>query len=401
MLLLGIKHAFRLATEAGTREGLQGEFLGGYWRSVTRLHGWADGDEFYVNYVGHPMSGAVASYIWTQNDPKYRTAEFSKSTRYWRSRSRALAFSWAYSTQFELGPFSEAAVGNIQARFPQQGFVDHVATPVFGLAWMLAEDSIDRFIIKPFEGRVRNKWVRLGLRTGLNPARAMANMMRGELPWKRDTRPGVTRYDPRTPDPRFTDGVLGDSSTEPPPENTPAPFELSVPFEYLQFPGNRCVGGGAAGAFRVSPSWQIVFDVTGCNLFDLEKNVSGDVLEYRAGPQWTPRSASRWSPYFNVFLGGQKVFVERMFPEKKRALEVAALRQNLKPPRHDLYTQSRDVNGFSLALGGGLDVRLHRALALRLGSVQYARSWLPPVEGRDFSSAFRLTSGLVFRFGTW
>lgn len=401
-LLLGIKHAFRLATEAGTREGLRGEFVGGYGRSVTSLHGWADGDEFYVNYVGHPMAGAVAGYIWVQNDPKFRSTEFSRSAEYWKSRSRALAFSWVYSTQFELGPFSEASIGKIQSQHPQQGLVDHVATPLFGLGWMMAEDSIDRLIIKPFEGRVRNKWARLGLRTSLNPARGMANLMRGQRPWKRDTRPGVTQYDPQIHHQEISDGLLdGSSAEEPLPENSPAPFEFSVPFEYLQFSGSGCVGGGGSGAFRLSPSWQMLFEVTGCKLVNLEKNVSGDVLAYRAGSQWTPQSSSRWSPYFNILLGGQQVSTERMFPEVKRALEAAARRQSLKPPDHALYTESQQANGFSLAVGGGVDVRLNRAVALRLGSVQYARSWLPPVEGRDFSNGLRVTSGLVFRFGTW
>lgn len=44
----GRMHAFRLATEAGTRAG--GFRLGrDYFRGLGNLHGWADGDPFYVN----------------------------------------------------------------------------------------------------------------------------------------------------------------------------------------------------------------------------------------------------------------------------------------------------------------------------------------------------------------
>src|SRR5947209_2324480 len=64
---LGIMHGFRLLTEPGTRAG--GFGLGtGFSQSVANLHGWADGDPFYVNYVGHPMQGAVSGRLWLMND---------------------------------------------------------------------------------------------------------------------------------------------------------------------------------------------------------------------------------------------------------------------------------------------------------------------------------------------
>src|SRR5262245_43614469 len=52
---LSVEHGFRLFTEPGTRSGMRGNFLRGYGASIGNLHGWADGDPFYVNYVGHPM----------------------------------------------------------------------------------------------------------------------------------------------------------------------------------------------------------------------------------------------------------------------------------------------------------------------------------------------------------
>ena len=59
---LAVEHAFRLATEPGTRDGLKGKFFGNYARAVGSIHGWSDGDEFYVNYVGHPAQGSVAGF---------------------------------------------------------------------------------------------------------------------------------------------------------------------------------------------------------------------------------------------------------------------------------------------------------------------------------------------------
>jgi hypothetical protein len=186
---LAIEQGFRLATEQGTREG--GFGLGrSYWNSVSNLHGWADGDPFYVNYIGHPMNGSVAGYIWQQNDPRFRNIEFGKNPAYWKAKLRGAVFAWAQSEQFEIGPFSEASIGKVQSQFPQQGFVDHTITPVMGLAWTLAEDSLDKYIIKRVEDRTQNPYVRLLLRMGLNPTRTFANVIGLRVPWARDTRWG-------------------------------------------------------------------------------------------------------------------------------------------------------------------------------------------------------------------
>ena len=85
---LVLENAFRYATEAATRDpGLP--YFRGYLDAVGNLHGWADGDPFYVNYVGHPMQGAVSGYIWTLNDTQYRYVHFGKDPEYWKSRLRA------------------------------------------------------------------------------------------------------------------------------------------------------------------------------------------------------------------------------------------------------------------------------------------------------------------------
>lgn len=72
MYFLGIQHGFRLATEKGTRRGFEGPYLRNVAKSVGSLRGWSDGDLALVNYVGHPMQGAVSAYIFAQNDPRYR-----------------------------------------------------------------------------------------------------------------------------------------------------------------------------------------------------------------------------------------------------------------------------------------------------------------------------------------
>jgi hypothetical protein len=67
----------------GTRVSLGGSFFGGYAAAVGNLDGWGDGDPFLINYVGHPMQGAISGNIWIHNDPRYRRAEIGKNRHYW------------------------------------------------------------------------------------------------------------------------------------------------------------------------------------------------------------------------------------------------------------------------------------------------------------------------------
>ncbi|MGH9938462.1 MAG: hypothetical protein ACREAM_19650 [Blastocatellia bacterium] len=193
MLFLGIQHAFRLATEEGTRAELKGPFFKDYFKALRSLRGWGDGDPFLVNYIGHPMMGSVTGFIQVQNDPKGIKEEVSLKKSYWRSRLKAFSWSFAYSTQFELGLFGEAGIGNIgirpygKAKHPM-GYVDIVVTPVVGTGWLVGEDMIDRYMIRRIEDKVGNRTIKLLIRGFLNPTRSFANMIRGKWPWYRDNR---------------------------------------------------------------------------------------------------------------------------------------------------------------------------------------------------------------------
>src|SRR5580658_6693576 len=70
LLFTGIMHAFNLATEAGTRDTLNGPWFKDYIRSVSELRGWSDGDQFMAPYVGHTIEGSVFGFIERRNDPK-------------------------------------------------------------------------------------------------------------------------------------------------------------------------------------------------------------------------------------------------------------------------------------------------------------------------------------------
>lgn len=407
-LFSSLQHSFRLATEPGTRKGMKGPFFPGWARAVGSLHGWSDGDPFYVNYVGHPMQGSVAGFIWAQNDYRYLGVEFGANPEYWRSRLRATAFSYAYSTLFEIGPLSEASIGKVQSTWPQQGMVDHVITPTVGLGWMIAEDAIDQLIIKRFEQHVENPVLRVFVRGALNPSRSFANMMRFKVPWARDTRPGAFspllssfladqrggQLRPVFPVEKELQGEFG-----------VAAFELSAYVRPVYFHGSGtapCLGGGADAAFRIVDRMQWVVDVSGCNLLGLQKDWSGDTLSYLTGPKWTPRPGSRWSPHAYFLLGGMKITEEHMDSQLRESLNLAAIQQgSLEPVPHSSYTTSTESNAFAMAAGGGLDVRLHPAFALRLGNLEYRRSWNPTMNGKNYNDGLSFTVAMVLRMGTW
>lgn len=190
-IVLGVEHGFRLAQDPLVREGLKGPFFQDYVNSVKSIHGWSDHDPFLVNYVGHPVQGAVVGFIEINNDPRYRGVEFGASHRYWKSRFRAMAFTAAYSMQMEIGPISEASIGNSQLHSTNVGVVDWVITPTLGTAWVVAEDLTDKYLIRRIEHHTQSVPLMAVARTFLNPARGFSNLMGRRAPWHRDDRPGI------------------------------------------------------------------------------------------------------------------------------------------------------------------------------------------------------------------
>jgi hypothetical protein len=182
-----------MATESGSRADLKGPFFKDYFKSLRSLRGWDDADPFLVNYIGHPMMGSVTGFIQVQNDPKGVKEEVGLKKSYWRSRLKAFGWSFAYSTQFEIGLASEASLGNIgirpygKAKNPM-AYGDLVVTPVVGTGWLVGEDLIDRYLIERLEDKIGNRKAVNIIRGFLNPTRSFANLLRGKKPWYRDNR---------------------------------------------------------------------------------------------------------------------------------------------------------------------------------------------------------------------
>lgn len=184
LMFLGVQHGYAF-TQLKTRQAIKGKFFKDYIKSVKSLHGWADGGRFFTNYVAHPMQGSFLGFIQVQNDPKGLKQQFGKSGDYWRSRLKAMAWSAAWSTQFEIGPISQASIGNVGLK-GKQTYIDIVVTPTVGTAWLISEDAIDRFIMKRIERVTDNFHIKIFSRMLLNPTRTIANLFRLKTPWHRD-----------------------------------------------------------------------------------------------------------------------------------------------------------------------------------------------------------------------
>ncbi len=191
LVFLGIQHGARMFQEKTTRQ-LEGPFFKDWGRAVRNLRGWRDGDNTVINYVAHPLQGGLTGRIFVNNSDNASRQEFGLSKGYWKSRAKALVWSAAWSTQFEIGPISEASIGNVG--FPRKdgsrstGYVDYVITPTVGTGVLVGEDAIDKYVLKNWlerksDGRLTTK-VKI-FRSLLTPTTSFANILRGKYPWKR------------------------------------------------------------------------------------------------------------------------------------------------------------------------------------------------------------------------
>lgn len=202
---LSTQHLGNIGMDADTRYNLaRGTFWGDYAYCVShyRWSRWKDDDPFAVDYIGHPMMGALTNSIYEQNDPKQRALMFENTRPYWIGRLRATGWTTIYSTQWKVGPLSEASIGNtgigyyysprINRWTNETGMQDFFVTPVGGLAWNVGEDMLDRWVMTRVRARTHNR-VLLLISAFATPLKGGANLSRFRAPYYRDTEPATKR----------------------------------------------------------------------------------------------------------------------------------------------------------------------------------------------------------------
>ena len=420
LLFTGIMHTFNLATEAGTRDALNGHWFRNYTDSVSELRGWSDSDTFMAPYVGHPIEGSIFGFIERQNDPKYRLVQYGDGREYWISMFRSMAYSAVWHTQWKIGPASEASIGNVMLH-ASPGFITLVDTPTLGFVTTFAEDVADRYLIMGLENRTDNRMVIILARSFLNPGRTFANMMAFRPPWVRDTRLNLfgDNYLVRQALLEDYKNGVGDkpfifvkdawkpagvefNKTRP----KEADIELTA-FPYYEsfLGGGSCIGGGGQGAARLNPKLQFIGEVSGCLVMHQPQyEMSADSLFYGSGFRYTPRADRKFSPFAEVLFGGRKVTYE---------IDNLALKDQLLkewnngngtlphyPKRSDWSWQTAE-NGPSIAVGGGFDWVVTRPFAWRILDVQYTHSWMDDVYRVRPQDGIKISTSAVVRIGTW
>ncbi|MGI8772088.1 MAG: hypothetical protein ACR2JE_11705 [Acidobacteriaceae bacterium] len=203
-------NGFRVADDATMRDQLAHKpYWHDYIASIKQfnMRRWNDGDDFLVNYVGHPLEGSVASFIEIQNSPTQARIRWNQPG-YMNSRFKAFLWSLAFSTQSEIGPLGEAGIGS-EGGFTygtkcfehctpgvnfkpgdhytnNTGWVDFIITPTVGMLWVFAEDFLDKDVSDRVSGGDRTRDLSRVVHGALNPSRTFANFLRGRNPWYRD-----------------------------------------------------------------------------------------------------------------------------------------------------------------------------------------------------------------------
>ncbi len=193
LFFTGIQHAVRF-TEPETRRRFSGPFFPDWFESAKSLFGagWDDGGHDFTNYLAHPAAGSVWGFIYRHNHRSEQMLEIDWNRSYVSHLGKSMLWSFVWSLQFELGPFSESSLGNVYESCPwcarSVAWVDIVVTPLVGVGVLsVAEDALDRWVIKKLELKT-NKVGRGVLRVVLNPTRAFAMLMGFKKPWHRDNR---------------------------------------------------------------------------------------------------------------------------------------------------------------------------------------------------------------------
>lgn len=159
--------------------------------------------------------------------------------------------------------------------------------------------------------------------------------------------------------------------------------------------GNRMVylnGGSTSVAFNLNRYFGIVGDFGGFNDTrvlltgagpSVDAQTQGTAFTYLAGPRLSSRKYDRVTPFVQVLAGG---------------IHASEISVSGCPGTCTLLPSA---NAFALTAGGGLDVRIHHHIALRLIQAEYLMTRFDDLSTGSSASQndIRISTGLVFRFG--
>ena len=203
LFLVGVQHGFRLATEPKTRRELGGPFFADWAKIIsnTQWNRWSDGDKWFTSHVAHPANGAVAAWIYRNNDTRARYLEQDFHNPVYRNTLlRSFAVATVAAALWKIGPLSEATIGHV-GLYPtvdkwglpirdgnRTGLNDYVLNGAVGIPIMVGEDWLDKHVARPLEGHTHSRARIDTICIFTIPARSFANLMAFERPWFRENR---------------------------------------------------------------------------------------------------------------------------------------------------------------------------------------------------------------------
>ena len=165
--------------------------------------------------------------------------------------------------------------------------------------------------------------------------------------------------------------------------------ETAPAFMYIRLvPGGgtdfNCYGGGGTIAYNVNRWFGLAADLGGCKVTGLPSGISGSNFTYLFGPRFTYRSHSRFTPFFEVNFGGDRLGVSCS------NFSVAGATCN----------GSTSFNAFAMTVGGGFDIKLTDRISLRPVQAEYLYTRFGNNFGTNVNqNNFRLKSGIVIGWG--
>lgn len=134
-------------------------------------------------------------------------------------------------------------------------------------------------------------------------------------------------------------------------------------------------GGSGSAAYILNEQFSIVADFGAYRFSGLPSGLDSTMYTYLFGPRYSFRKVGRLNPFTQLLLGGGR-------------LNASASGINA------------GENGFSLAVGGGLDAPLHRGFAIRIVQAEYLLTKFSQSSGVSATqNNARISAGIVFRFG--
>jgi len=137
-----------------------------------------------------------------------------------------------------------------------------------------------------------------------------------------------------------------------------------------------CHGGGGSFAGNLNSYFGVVGEFAGCKVTGLPSGLSEHAFTYVFGPRLTYRGHGGFEPFAEALFGGARITIS-------------------------VPGASTSQNGFAMALGGGVDYKLTRSVAIRLiqADYLYSRVNFPGSGLPTHQNNARIQAGIVFRFG--